>query len=211
MVDVVIARYNEDITWTQKLHYNVIIYNKGSELANSIRLPNIGREAHTYIHHIVENYDTMDPNGVTAFSQGMLSDRLNGKPEHAYIVELVEEARQKGFSESKAYWHNLIPIHQPHENFRILEWPEGIPLTPNTKNENLGQWFRRCMNVAEFPNPSDFKWVIGAIFAVKNNKILSRNKQFYLDLLNEFDDSTAPEMAHFFERSWYFIFNAHVK
>lgn len=209
-VDVVIARYNEDISWTHKLHYNVIIYNKGNEdIPNSIQLPNKGREAHTYIEHIVRNFDTLDRNGITVFSQAMLSDRLIRKPEHVYIDELVEEAREKGFSESKAKWHDLIHIHQPCEHFRILEWPLRTPLTPNKKNETFGQWFRRCLETEDFPKKGELKWIIGAFFAVQNSKILSRSKQFYLNLLDEFDDSTAPELAHFFERSWYYIFNAH--
>lgn len=216
VVDVVIARYNEDISWTQKLHYNVFIYNKGSELPNSIKLPNVGRESHTYIEHVLRHYDTMDPNGITVFSQGSISDtlmyyKIYGKPEHVHIIELSEEAREKDFSESKAYWHDLIYAHQPLENFRISEWPAGVQLTPNKNNETFGQWFRRCLEMDHLPDKSQFKWVVGANFAVKNKKILSRSKEFYLNLLQEINDSNAPESGHFFERSWYYIFNAHIK
>lgn len=214
-VHVVIARYNEDISWTQKIYYTVTIYNKGADLPNSVKLPNIGRESHTYIEHIIRNYDSLDPNGITVFSQGNISDtllyyKIYGKPDHVHIVELSEEAREKGFSESKARWHSLIIPHQPLENFRISEWPSGVQLTLNKKNESFGQWFRRCLEMDHLPNQTQFKWVVGACFAVKNSKILSRSKQFYLTLLQEFDDSNAPEVGHFFERSWYYIFNAHV-
>jgi len=76
----VVAKYNEDYSWTGGLD-NVIIYNKGCELAGSVVLPNIGREAHTYLYHIVTNYDILADH--TCFLQGMpfdhcpdLSDRL---------------------------------------------------------------------------------------------------------------------------------------
>lgn len=205
-VDVVIARYAEDISWTQHIPYRVIVYNKGkNDLPNAIQLPNKGREAHTYIEHIARNYEQLDPNGVTVFSQGMLSDRLQGKPEYIYILELANEAMAYGFSESKASWHHLLPMYQPYEHFRIFEWPPGSPLTPNNRNETFGQWFRRCIEVQTMP--TYVRWVIGAIFAVSNRNILSRSKEYYQRLLNEFDDSTAPEVAHFFERAWYYIFN----
>lgn len=63
---VVVARYNEDVEWCKP--FPCIIYNKGGALPNTIALPNIGREAHTYLHHIIENYDNLDD--YTAFVQG---------------------------------------------------------------------------------------------------------------------------------------------
>lgn len=205
-VDVVIARYSEDIQWTQKIPYNVIIYNKGQYLPNTISLSNIGREAHTYLEHIVRNYDTMDPNGVTAFCQGSLADHIQGMPEEVHIQQMVEEALQKGFCESKAHWRDIADIYQPHEHFRISAWPPGYQLIPNKRNETFGRWFRRCTGMTHLPDIMEFKWVIAAIFAVHNSIIKQRSKEYYISLLDEFDDSNAPEIAHFFERSWYYIF-----
>jgi hypothetical protein len=49
---LILARYNEDIKWTESLPFDIelIIYNKGKGIGNN--LPNIGREAHTYLHHL---------------------------------------------------------------------------------------------------------------------------------------------------------------
>jgi hypothetical protein len=41
-MEVVVAQYREDISWTQALPYKVTVYTKNTGL-----LPNIGREAHT--------------------------------------------------------------------------------------------------------------------------------------------------------------------
>lgn len=209
-VDVVVARYNEDIRWTQRVNYNVIIYNKGASLPNSIDLPNIGRESHTYLEHILRNYDHLDREGITVFCQGRISDMIRNKPPHAYVYELANEAREKGFSVSKARWHDLIRPYLPLENFRIREWPRGSLVTPNERNETYGQWFRRCLQMDHLPDKSQFKWILGAVFAVHNKKILSRSKEFYASLLQELKTETNPEVGHFFERSWYYIFNAHV-
>ena len=62
-VDIVIARYEEDLSWLNELPINydrLFIYNKGSPItfpdAYIIELPNLGRESHTYFHHVIHNY-----------------------------------------------------------------------------------------------------------------------------------------------------------
>lgn len=57
----VIARYNEDISWTKKLRCGYIIYNKNEEDSGLFRrnLPNVGREGHTFFTYIIENYNNL--------------------------------------------------------------------------------------------------------------------------------------------------------
>ena len=59
--EIVIARYNEDITPWLILKNYITIYNKGEPLLNIdnckiINLPNVGSCDHTYLYHIVNNY-----------------------------------------------------------------------------------------------------------------------------------------------------------
>ena len=65
---IVVARYKENIEWLSTLpeDIEVVLYNKFFE--EGLTLPNIGREAHTYLHHIIENYDNLAD--VIAFVQG---------------------------------------------------------------------------------------------------------------------------------------------
>jgi hypothetical protein len=65
-MQVVIARFNEPIGWASDL--NTVIYDKGHCLEGSIPLPNIGREAHTFLHHIITRYDELSD--YTCFLQG---------------------------------------------------------------------------------------------------------------------------------------------
>jgi len=71
-VELIIARYNENVEWTLAYNDIVTLYNKGSGLTNGldtiINLPNVGREGHTYLHHIIKNYDSLVSR--TIFSQG---------------------------------------------------------------------------------------------------------------------------------------------
>ena len=70
-MEVVVAQYKEDIEWTRKLPYKVTIYTKGDHL-----LPNIGREAHTYLYHIITRWDSLAEH--TAFVQGYPFDHAPG-------------------------------------------------------------------------------------------------------------------------------------
>lgn len=208
---VVVAKYNEDTSWVLNMtrNHDVFLYNKGQPTSQkNITLPNIGRESHTYLHHIAYSYDSLKikPNGVTLFTQGRVDD-------HGYSVarlqELIAEAQQKGFSESVAYVHtDVADIHQPSAEFRIPEHPKGTPLTKNLQDESFKDWFERCVQ-QRFPDLTHFRWTLGAIFAVRNDRILSRPRRYYEQLLNEFPRNCSnPEVGHFFERSWFYIFNS---
>jgi hypothetical protein len=66
---IVVSRYKEDVAWVKELsdldrRISVKIYNKHN---GENALPNVGREGHTYVTHIVENYDSLDD---TIFLQG---------------------------------------------------------------------------------------------------------------------------------------------
>ena len=69
-LEIVVAKYNEDTSWTENLKYKSIIYNKNKNDVDLFEhnLPNVGREGHTFFYHIVENYDNLSE--YTAFLQG---------------------------------------------------------------------------------------------------------------------------------------------
>ena len=62
-IELVVARYNEDISWLNKIknkNIKITIYNKGGNLnVKNIKLPNVGRESHTYLTHIINNYKSL--------------------------------------------------------------------------------------------------------------------------------------------------------
>jgi hypothetical protein len=95
-IDLVIARYKENLSWLKDIptNFNTFIYNKDDSIpptrvftrngwinkgaipspinapqnASIINLPNIGREADTYLTHIINNYDNLAD--ITIFCQG---------------------------------------------------------------------------------------------------------------------------------------------
>lgn len=69
-IKVVISKYKEDVSWTKDLRHEFIIFNKNVEDNPHYQnnLPNFGREGHTFINYIVENYDNLPDYNV--FLQG---------------------------------------------------------------------------------------------------------------------------------------------
>ena len=66
MIDIIIARYNEDLNWMLESPFNnfkYIVYNKGDNdnfckenVKQIINISNLGKCDHTYLYHIVNNY-----------------------------------------------------------------------------------------------------------------------------------------------------------
>ena len=71
-INLIVARYNENVEWTLAYNDIVTLYNKGGDDINGlntvIKLPNVGREGHTYLYHIIQNYDSLNERII--FSQG---------------------------------------------------------------------------------------------------------------------------------------------
>jgi hypothetical protein len=65
----VLAQYNEDLSWSDKYASQRTVYCKGGAACSpdAVRLENVGREGHTYLSHIVNNYDKLAK--WTVFSQ----------------------------------------------------------------------------------------------------------------------------------------------
>lgn len=65
-IELVVARYTEDLSWLGNIppQLTAHVYDKSP----SGNLLIVGREAHTYLHHIIENYAVLPDTAV--FAQG---------------------------------------------------------------------------------------------------------------------------------------------
>jgi hypothetical protein len=77
-MEVVVAKYNEDIGWTRRIIHPIKIYDK---LDGS--LPNVGRESETYLRYIIENYPNFAE--YTVFLQGNPFDHITHKSSEEFI------------------------------------------------------------------------------------------------------------------------------
>ena len=140
-LEIVVARYNEELDWLKKIPktFKITIYNKGLDniknvpsTATIIKLPNIGRESHTYLYHIIENYDKLADK--TVFCQG---DSIFHSPD---FLKLLENTK---------YFEPIQPLSAYY-------WPEGVahvyfsnpPLPVLEKTKNL--WIKSCRVHVEY-------------------------------------------------------------
>ena len=215
MPELIVARYTEDLSWLRKRPANltVTIYDKSPDVSGGesvISLPNVGREAHTYLHHIVSRYDSLDE--WTIFCQGKPFD-------HAY--DFKKFLRDFAFRESKSGANSLSkPSPDPNID-RIgavlgFHWlghmidtddNQGARLfRPWSKNEDGRSLDMRGFHQALFDTdgPDHYQFVLGAQFAVHRDVVYQRPLAFYERALAV--STTFPDAAHCFERSWDRVF-----
>lgn len=185
MVELVVARYNEDTAWTNHVPQgtSVIVYNKGDG-SRGIALPNIGREAHTYLTHIVCAYNSLLAE-TTFFCQG---DPFSHEPRlHMRLGEPVDRFRWLGIKKSS----------DTSDGSLFSKWEKNVHGDALDMDAFWLQMFSP-------PSPASYEFYPGAIFAATADAIRARPVEFWeraLHLSQEF-----PNAAHCFERVWGEIF-----
>lgn len=206
-VQVVIARYGEDIAWANELGYDYIVYDKGGQpVAGAVALPNIGREGHTWLTHIVRQYHALAP--VSVFLQGDPFDHISeqGRGTVSTLRSMIEDVvvsktHFRGFA-----WFRIKcdGLGRPHDlrdaanQGRWAGWGRDIPVAGV-----FGELF-------DAPPPDQFiaRGSAGC-FAVTAERIRTRPRAFYEHGLRLFeaDPDDAHNTGHAFERLWHNIFN----
>jgi len=202
---LIIARYNEDLDWLEKYNnFKIIVYNKGLKLKDSpfyevINLENKGRESHTWLYHIVNNYNNLNENNI--FLQGRIDD-LNCMV-YSNPYKYLDKINKYGFSVSR--FGLLGPSH--------WKWNIGIENDKRYKE----QWINNEITKSDlgfrnfalkiFPDiPLFVATSYGGCFAVKKETILQHKIIFYERLLDILSKSKNPIEGHYMERLWCYIF-----
>jgi len=199
---IVVAKYNEDIKWLLPFKSITIIYNKGEQhpLLNrfeTVYLNNVGRESHTYLYHIVENYDKLADK--TIFFQGNIIDHIDK------ILDIED------------YFKNN-PFIGKLDNYKIDNLKKEIyhygKYKKDLKTGNLKkslflpyEWLTNIIGINIPENITESKVVWNANFSISKELILSKPKAFYQNILRYISDHSNPEEGHFLERTWYMIFH----
>ena len=210
-VVIVISRYNENLDWLKEAPFNkypVIIYNKGinddfykPKKSKIMKLENIGRCDHTYLYHIIENYDKL--NNIIIFMPG--STNMPYKMEKAIkLFKLIEENKKAVFLSEKAKLTDLY-------DFQLDNWKASSSENNSINAESnlelatirpFGKWYESKFGNVELEHIS-----YGGIHSISKHDILQHPKSYYENLIKDVSNSSNPEAGHYFERSWETVFS----
>lgn len=199
---IVVARYNESIDWLLPQLDRCIICNKGIPLTikNQVILPNLGREAETYLHFIIANYHRLPD--VVVFTQARIADH-KGANDVQYLLKLKDDALL--YSKSRNFFtHQDDSCIHFGRNWNLRH--DGFFLKDNYKNRPVlfHDWFKKYIK-PDYPFPINIYG--NAIFAVRKDLILKHPIHYYTTLIKEVNHHINSTEGHFFERSWYYIFD----
>lgn len=217
-LEIVTSRYNETLEWLKNDPFDkcsVVVYNKGSNdqfykspnITRIIDLSNIGLEVHTFLYHIINNYDNLA--NITAFFQASIN--APNKYNRARNV-VIESVTQNTSIFSCVRVNNSFELEK---NFALDYYELSNPANRTEKNSHthpckirpLGKWYQEVFGDTPFSN--NMCW--NHVFAVKKEHILRQPKEYYEKLISFLEDvdeeGLQPEAVHYFERTWASIFH----
>jgi hypothetical protein len=193
---MVVARYTEDINWLHKVKMPVLVYDRYSERSwpwPTVSLPNhpFGREAHTYLYHVVHQYDHLAD--VTIFSQGNPFTHVD------HFFKIIQED-----------FYDTTPLtHHRNWHAKPIPWKwKGYSLELGGKPYD--QWSRPAWEEI-FPfrkdkAPRRFVYGPGAIYAVPKRRIYEKGLPFFQRLLSAVEREDYGLDAWRMEMVWCYIF-----
>jgi hypothetical protein len=155
---VVISKYNEDVSWTEKIIHDVLIYDKSnSPIPNSIGRPNVGRESETLLNYIITHYNNLPD--ITIF--------LQGDPRSNPVMYTYDEVLEQ-----------INKNHEPKLN-TILTWEADMDVST--------YWLKSCkvLNDILFDSDDRIKFSSGVQYVIPKKNILCRPLSLYLMLHEE--------------------------
>ena len=190
--ELAVAHHNEDLAWLRRVppEIRVTVYHKGHAEVPGELLPNIGREAHTYLHHLSENYD--DLADLTIFVQGHPFDHAPDLHKRLRTLASGEE------TVADFWWLGFLADTDDSRGRRLF-----VPWSKNTARVelDLGKFHLRLFGE---PGPGEYRFFVGAQFAVTRQAAQRRSVDFYKAARRLAVDF--PLAPHCFERCWDRVF-----
>lgn len=180
---IVTTRYDEGLSWIEPYLDYTVIYNKGNDNLPYpyIRLKNIGLEHHSWVHHIVTNYDNLTD--YLIFLQGSPHYHFIGNIERFLDCFLDPEKRKKIQVEDREY----------------------IPLTDwfTTERVDCTEVYETYLELfGEPPSFTKFEYATCGQFCISSKRIRYYPKSFYERYLNIFERKNNLDYAYTAERMW---------
>lgn len=197
-LELVVCRCGENLAWTRNLppEVKLTIYDKtlppAQAWTDSLPLPNVGREAHAWLHHLVERYESLAE--WTIFAQGHPFDHA---PDMHPIIRKF--AKERSPAQDFLWLGFLWETDDARGRPTFVHWSKN----PDRRELDLSGFFHLLWDE---PAPQFVRYVGGGQFAVSREAARRRSRNFYeraRTLAAEF-----PDAAHAFERTWDRVFFA---
>ena len=174
--ELVIARFNENIEWSERTGIRTTVYNKGEEGD----LLNLGFEPQTFFHHFATRYDSLSE--VTVCLQGDPDPHLPSS-----LVSILNRIDPRDFV--------FLPIAK-HSRWQMRDGsPHHVGLGP--ANERIWKTL-----MGHCPPDLWYAWY-GGQFAVHRDRVLSKPREFWVMAAREVK---TKEDACAIERMWPYLF-----
>lgn len=214
-IQIIIARYNETLDWTLEYPFNLfkyIVYNKGpnqnfikDKVEQIINLHNVGRCDHTYLYHIVTNYDNLSE--ITVFFPGSIGTTKEKKDKSIKLLQNILKHKTAIFIASYVVSNLKITF----KDFILDNWTCTDPANSTLNPENnlcpaiirpFGKWFQY-----HFGNIKVNYYTFHGILSIHKLDIIKHPISRYQNLLAGVERHSNPEVGHYIERAWAAIFH----
>jgi hypothetical protein len=212
--EVVIAHYAEDMSWISAEPFDALhltCYNKGPHGFSAPphpylavkKLPNVGRCDHTYLHHILDRYDSLAD--VTIFLPGSCTDPHKKGHTDALV--------RKCLLTRDSVFHGPMErdVLSDFRDFQLDDWVATNKANSARNAESkllpcpirpFGSWYQ-----TNFPDVPPIKaFCFYGILAVSKEHIRQHPRERYQRMIRYLDHHSNPEAGHYMERAWGALF-----
>ena len=214
-IEIVVSRYNESLDWIKDNpfnEYNMVVYNKGpndnfektQNIMKTVPLENVGRCDHTYLYHIVNNYDNLAE--ITVFLPGSCNMQ-NKKDKATRLLENIEKSKTAIFISDTTHENVKTDLY----DFTLDEWASSDESNKSINAESsldkskirpFGKWYESNFGDSVVKHVTYL-----GIYSVSKHDILQHPLEHYKNLMIQLETSSNPEVGHYMERSWAAVFH----
>ena len=200
MMNLVVSHYGEDLRWLKKVPatFRVTIYSKGDAPDISfleqepvvINLPNVGREAHTWLAYLKEHVH--NPAELTVFLQGRPFDHCHDTHHRLKAIASGDYSiPESGFD----WWGFIIETDDPMGRRVFVPWSKN----EDDRELDIG---KRYSAVFGKPGPECYRFYPGGQFVVSADAVRRNTAEFYAQArqLLEQDEDAAYCLERFWDR-----------
>jgi len=212
--DVIVSIYNQNIE-SICMYKNLFLYDKNpinsENFYKSINpnikythLKNVGRCEHSYLYHIIKNYDNLAELNIFTCGSSFLKDRYFKRTMFNLFVLLSNKTN------NTVFFRNPYPVLYMFDNFKLTHH-KTFSIENNIfddchvlqqYNGTYTDWYLK-----NFKNHNINYGSFGGTLAIHKKDILQHPKSYYENLISYIDHHNSPEVSHYFERAWGAVFD----